>query len=72
MHVGNMMNVSAALYAAEQAERSEATKQVTNTRKRLQRAIDDLDAGVSTEGAELADVWRIGRRKDADDYKPGY
>jgi hypothetical protein len=67
-----MMNVSAALYAAEQAERSEATKQVTNTRKRLQRAIDDLDAGVSTGGAEWADVWRIGRRKDADDYKPGY
>jgi hypothetical protein len=71
MHVG-MMNVSAALYAAEQAERIDAAKNTADLRKRLRKAIDDLDAGLSTEADAMADTWKIGRKRDVDNYRPGY
>lgn len=67
-----MMNVSASFSGMEQIQRSESTKRVAELRNRMRKAIDTLSAGVSTEDDPMADTWRIGRRREADEYKPAY
>jgi len=63
MHIhGNSIGFNAAdLYSAAQAERAAATRRATETRKKLLKDAEEIEAGASPEEAALIGQWLDGR-----------
>jgi hypothetical protein len=59
MHIhGNSMGINAAdLYSAAQAERAAAARRAADTRKKLARNAQDIEAGASPEEAAMIGQW---------------